>query len=141
MAMSKAIKSKFQAAIEDAKSVSPEAAKDAISHYRRAKGVYRTICVAQTVEHRNAIRESIANKLNLARAIIRNSAVKNVTQADLLKKRIVLPAHYKEAGKVGTVTQYRAGKDGESDYVYVKLDDDAKSIKLPKIDWNYIQFV
>jgi hypothetical protein len=45
------------------------------------------------------------------------------------------------SGRVGTVTQYRAGKDGESDYVYVRLDEDGKSVKLPRMDWNHVSFV
>lgn len=56
--------------------------------------------------------------------------------------KIEIPVHYDlwaRGARFGTITAFRNGKDGQSDYFLVKIDhyQVKKSLKLWKLDWNY----
>ena len=60
--------------------------------------------------------------------------------------RIEIPVHYDlwmQGARFGTVTAYRNGKNGQSDYVYVKMDHPQvrKRLKLWRQDWEYAREV
>ena len=62
----------------------------------------------------------------------------------LVGKRIEIPVHYDlwmRGARHGTVTQFRHGEPGQSDYVYVKMDHPQvrKRLKLWRIDWDYVK--
>jgi hypothetical protein len=57
---------------------------------------------------------------------------------------VEIPVHYDlwmRGARTGTVTAYRDGRDGQSDYVYVKLDNPRvrRSLKVWRLDWDYMK--
>jgi hypothetical protein len=63
----------------------------------------------------------------------------------LIGKRVEIPVHYDlwmRGARMGTVTQYRNGKDGQSDCLLVKMDHPQvrRRVKLWRPDWEYAKF-
>lgn len=64
----------------------------------------------------------------------------------LIGKRIEIPVHYDmwmRGARFGTVTQFRHGKPGQSDYLFVKMDHPQvkRRLKLWRSDWEFIRNV
>jgi hypothetical protein len=64
----------------------------------------------------------------------------------LVGQRVEIPVHYDmwmRGARTGAVTQYRQGKDGISDWVYVKLDHPQakRYLKVWALDWNYMKIL
>ena len=64
----------------------------------------------------------------------------------LVGKRIEIPVHYDlwmQGARFGTVTGFRAGAAGESDYVLVRMDHEQvrNQVKLWRLDWDYIRIL
>lgn len=62
----------------------------------------------------------------------------------LVGKRIEIPVHYDmwmRGARLGLVTSYRAGRAGQSDFVFVKLDNPqvTRPLKLWRADWEYVK--
>lgn len=62
----------------------------------------------------------------------------------LVGKRIEIPVHYDmwmRGARCGRVTQYRTGKTGQSDFVFVKMDNPqvTRQLKLWRPDWEYVK--
>jgi hypothetical protein len=58
--------------------------------------------------------------------------------------RVEIPVHYDrwmQGARFGVVTVYRHGRDGQSDYVKVKLDHPQvrKQLKVWRHDWPYMK--
>lgn len=66
---------------------------------------------------------------------------------DLVGRRIEIPVYYDVRVKVGerfgTVTVFRYGKVGQSDYVFVRMDHPGikQAIKLWRPDWEYCKIL
>lgn len=61
---------------------------------------------------------------------------------ELIGKRVEIPVHYDmwmRGARFGTVTMFRRGRPGQSDYVYVKLDGPQRSIRVWRLDWPYMK--
>lgn len=68
------------------------------------------------------------------------------TKHELLGRRIEIPVHYDlwmRGARFGTVTQFRAGYNGQSDYVLVKMDHPQvkRRLKLWRHDWDYAKII
>lgn len=66
--------------------------------------------------------------------------------SQMIGSRIEIPVHYDlwmQGARFGTVTQFRYGKDGQSDYVYVKMDNPQvkRRLKLWRHDWDYAKIL
>lgn len=64
--------------------------------------------------------------------------------ADLIGKRIEIPVHYDmwmRGARTGRVTQYRSGRPGQSNYVYVRMEHPQvrRSLKLWEPDWEFVK--
>lgn len=64
----------------------------------------------------------------------------------LLGRRVEIPVHYDlwmRGARMGTVTGFRHGTPGTSDYLLVRMDHAKvkKRVKLWRIDWEYAKFV
>jgi hypothetical protein len=60
--------------------------------------------------------------------------------------RIEIPVHFNAwmmGVRFGTLTQYRNGKNGSSDFWFVKMDhpDVKRRVKLSRLDWEYIKLI
>ncbi len=67
-----------------------------------------------------------------------------VDHKPLLGKRVQIPVHYDmwmRGARFGTVTGYRNGKSGQSDFLYVKMDHPSvrRSLKVWRPDWEYMR--
>jgi hypothetical protein len=65
---------------------------------------------------------------------------------ELVGKRVEIPVHYNmwmRGARFGKVTGWRNGKDGQSAYVFVKLDHPQakRSLKVWALDWDYMKVV
>lgn len=66
----------------------------------------------------------------------------------LIGKRVEIPVHYDlwmRGARYGTVTAFRHGKPGTSDYLLIRMDNpNARRrvcVKLWRIDWEYAKFL
>lgn len=60
--------------------------------------------------------------------------------------RIEIPVHYDlwmQGATHGTITAFRHGKPGQSDYYLVKMDhpEVKKHLKLWRLDWDYVKII